>query len=70
MKKEPLYYAAEILKWCFALPIALTENSKHKSLRVFGVLITFPFAITWMVTGIPVIICVIVLLIAQICYNA
>ena len=70
MKKEPLDYLMEIMIWLLAPTIALTENSKQKWVRVAGVLMAFPFAICWTITGIPLLICAIVLLIAQICVDA
>ena len=70
MKKEPLDYLMGIMLWLLVPTIALTENSKQKWIRVIGALMACPFAICWIITGIPFLLCAIALLIAQICVDA
>lgn len=71
MKKEPLYYGVEIMSWIWLLPIRLTKSNKNKSIRVIGILSTFIYAIPIVIiTGIPVSLMLLVLLIIQMCYDA
>lgn len=70
MKKEPIEYFFEIMVWLLVPTIKLTENSSKKWVRVAGILVSFPLIITWVVTGIPFLLCGIVLLIAQLCVDA
>lgn len=69
MKKEPMDYLIDIMAWLVMTPMMLTENSKQKWLRITGRLLCLPFAITWVVTAIPLLLCFIVLVIAQLCYE-
>lgn len=69
MRKEPIDLGIDIIWWVFLLPSALTENSDKKSIRVVGLLLTFPWCLSWIITGIPVILALIILMIAQMFYD-
>lgn len=71
MAKEPMDYGMEIMAWVWLLPMRLTENSVRKSVRVFGILSTFIYApIAMLITGIPITLMLIVMIIIQMCCDA
>lgn len=69
MKKEPVDYLLDIMSWIIVTPMTLTENSQQKLVRITGRMVCIPFAVTWIVTGIPFLLCTIVLMTAQLCYE-
>ena len=70
MKKEPIDYLTDMMAWVLFLPITLTEKSKSKAIRVTGVLVMLTFVLTWIITGIPVLLATTILIIWQLIYEA
>lgn len=68
--KEPIDYVMSYINWIMMLPLAITENSENKNVRRFGAILCIPFAATWIITGIPFLLCVIVFGIAQLWHDA
>ncbi len=69
-KKEPYEYIIDIFAWVLLTPGQLTTNSNKKSIRIVGMFLCFPWALTWIITGIPVIFAAFILLIIQMCHDA
>ncbi len=63
--KEPLDYIISYINWVMLFPLVITENSKNKNVRRFGLILFIPFVATWIITGIPFLLCMIVFGISQ-----
>lgn len=68
--KYPLDYVMSYMYWIMLFPLAITENSENKNVRGFGAILCIPFSITWIITGIPFLLCVIIFAIAELWHNA
>lgn len=69
MKKEPSDYLIDIIGWVLFTPMMLTCESQKKYIRILGRLLCFPFCITWVFTGLPILTIMLILMIAQLFYE-
>lgn len=71
MKKSPFEIALEAVSWVFLLPRRISQNSDKKSIRVIGMLATFPYAMLAIpIMGVPIAILLCVSIILELCYDA
>ena len=71
MDKEPIDYLIGYIYWVLMFPMAITEKSNNKKVRAWGTVLTIPFALlTWIISGLPFLLLVIILGIAQLWKDA
>jgi len=68
-KKEPIDYLMDVIGWGLFTPMMITFENKSKVIKTIGRLLCIPFVMTWVFTGIPVLLCIIILGIAQMFYE-
>ena len=48
------------LSYVLLLPNTICNKSKYRSIRILGIFLMIPFIITWLITGIPMILLIII----------